>query len=567
MRIRRITMFKRALSFLGIFFGMAMMASVGDVTPQRLGSINRNTTMYSASQVDELIGTGPSGDPSGSVKTNSSGVIEANIGVNGDFTQSNGVVRLNTTDGTDGVYIGEESLSDIFSGYLPTHYGDASIEYGPVAAGVDGIVVSSLYSDFLGYGELYWMGGDAIRNSSIGPLGSIVDYYSSISARQEMENYVTNVISNMKVGEINNGTNVIDAAGNVYVINQEWKYFCNGVTYTESEWKTINEAQYGTSGKVFWSEDGHFEWGEGWFDFTGWYMEDGSGSVPVGITGNPPDYSIPAYASDTNALRLVYNWYGQSVVAFRKEHIGNLALSNDIHEVRYPIVNCPISSGEWSIYGVPEGVYAGQPYLSGYSYDDKCLWYITFYNSSTHSTVVDLSTLGDDYATRLEFTGSIVSPEEEHIVCTRPYSTGAMLQDRSINCVTVTNRMYLAFPTNQVGYSSDFYINIIVATSQPQVVYLVGSDWNNVSWVEPPPSTFSYGTNIIHVTEVDENVYSYTMPGAGSELRDVRIIGTLSQGHESASATNLYSTAQGTNTLASGIASHAEGGRTTSKGM
>ena len=48
-------MFKRALSFLGIFFGMAMVASVGDVTPQRLGSINRNTTMYSASQVDELI--------------------------------------------------------------------------------------------------------------------------------------------------------------------------------------------------------------------------------------------------------------------------------------------------------------------------------------------------------------------------------------------------------------------------------------------------------------------------------------------------------------------------------
>lgn len=107
----------------------------------------------------------------------------------------------------------------------------------------------------------------------------------------------------------------------------KWVYAVDGVTYTDSEWRRKHEDG---NGYLFWGTV-NFIWGVDIVEFTGWFVEDGSGTVPLGITGNPPDYTIPSYASDRNLDSVTYQFYDETVYACRGSAlVGAIAFTNEL---------------------------------------------------------------------------------------------------------------------------------------------------------------------------------------------------------------------------------------------
>ena len=104
---------------------------------------------------------------------------------------------------------------------------------------------------------------------------------------------------------ITDGTNTIDAARDVWRsysgrvctnADEAWVYVVTGQTYTASQMADLfggGDEYY--SRTLVW-EDGNFFWNGELIEFEGWYVQDGSGSAPIGIdflTGE-----IPSYATD-----------------------------------------------------------------------------------------------------------------------------------------------------------------------------------------------------------------------------------------------------------------------------
>ena len=152
-------------------------------------------------------------------------------------------------------------------------------------------------------------------NGGSGPLGSITSGSSNLTARAEMENYVTNITSTIKTDRITDGTNTIDAAGNVFLVVESSNF---------SEWvKTLDESGASFTSLPYWKVDVAGE---------GWYADYSIGSEYLGNTRDATrlEYGPPPFSTV---------WERTTVLFVKTNYVGKLALTNDTVTVASPSTN------------------------------------------------------------------------------------------------------------------------------------------------------------------------------------------------------------------------------------
>ena len=363
---------------------------------------------------------------------------------------------------------------------------------------------------------------------------------------------------------ISDGTNIIDAAGNVYTTSYDWQFTGQRdddeiwLSYEGNAWvMTVVSESLGTDSSSIVTNENvtklvfDFQGGDRGYsitatrnkqvylgkialtndlpDVSGYATQLQSTNAAVAVVDEKISTNNAAFVSAVLAVPLTgadagdlaeiaeYGSYGTVGAAILALIAGLAALRRRVGTAETAIAQkassddlpyALVTPGEWEFSGLPEDDEFPWSVSSGPTFTDdgygEVQWVLVISNGNDPDLTYR-SSAGD--ASEDDLTVVLRCPGMDDITSTRASLPGHLL-DRAVNAVPVTGATTLTLPDNIDGKSRDFYLKMTVTGSQS--VSFSPSTGVTYTGLGNPAKTYSSGTYLLHFRETSASEFCVT---------------------------------------------------------